>query len=197
MLSNANGIIIKPSVKSLRYNSVSNFFFASRSMEQTGNSFGFVSTEVGINNNSTYITGIGAAVGTSNTSSTTNSYETILGMGASTTGNIYGVYDINGGATEYVMGIYNKTTASSGFTTSTFPNEKYYNNYTTTSYQGHALTETQGWYKDSFSFVSSSSPYFRRGGHYSNTLSAGIFNVYYGTGASTSENSIRMVVTNE
>ena len=228
--ANANNILIKPNVTSLRYNNVSNFFFASRSMEQPNNSFGFVSTEVdthmnknnewgavayltqsiygrcinsttctevGINNNSTYITGIGAAVGTSNTSSTTNSYETILGMGASTTGNIYGVYDINGGATEYVMGIYNKTTASSGFTTSTFPNEKYYNNYTTTSYQGHALTETQGWYKDSFSFVSSSSPYFRRGGHYSNTLSAGIFNVYYGTGASTSENSIRMVVTNE
>ena len=63
MLSNANGIIIKPSVKSLRYNNVSNFFFASRSMEQTGNSFGFVSTEVGINNNSTYITGIGAEAG--------------------------------------------------------------------------------------------------------------------------------------
>ena len=44
--SNANGIIIKPSVKSLRYNSVSNFFFASRSMEQPNNSFGFVSSEV-------------------------------------------------------------------------------------------------------------------------------------------------------
>ena len=44
--SNANGIIIKPNVKSLRYNNISNFFFASRSMEQTGNSFGFVSTEV-------------------------------------------------------------------------------------------------------------------------------------------------------
>ena len=39
--TNANGIIIKPNVKSLRYNNVSNFFFASRSMEQIGNSFGF------------------------------------------------------------------------------------------------------------------------------------------------------------
>ena len=68
--SNANGIIIKPSVKSLSYNSVSNFFFASRSMEQTGNSFGFVSTEVGINNNSTYITGIGAEAGSSYTGAT-------------------------------------------------------------------------------------------------------------------------------
>ena len=44
--SNANGIIIKPNVTSLKYNSVSNFFYASRSMEQTGNSFGFISSEV-------------------------------------------------------------------------------------------------------------------------------------------------------
>ena len=33
--SNANGIIIKPNVNSLRNNNVSNLFFASRSMEQT------------------------------------------------------------------------------------------------------------------------------------------------------------------
>ncbi|MDY4236637.1 MAG: hypothetical protein SOX86_01345, partial [Bacilli bacterium] len=44
--SNANNIIIKPNVTSLRYNSVSNFFFASRSMEQPNNSFGFISSEV-------------------------------------------------------------------------------------------------------------------------------------------------------
>ena len=44
--SNANGIIIKPNVTSLRYNNVSNFFYASRSMEQSSNSFGFVSSEV-------------------------------------------------------------------------------------------------------------------------------------------------------
>ena len=44
--SNANGIIIKPNVKHLTSNNISNFFFASRSMEQPGNSFGFVSSEV-------------------------------------------------------------------------------------------------------------------------------------------------------
>ena len=43
---NANGIIIKPNVISLRNNNTSNFFLAARSMEQTGNSFGFVNTEV-------------------------------------------------------------------------------------------------------------------------------------------------------
>ena len=44
--NNANGIVIKPNVASLRSNNVSNFFFASRSMEQPNNSFGFVSSEV-------------------------------------------------------------------------------------------------------------------------------------------------------
>jgi len=197
VLSNANGIIIKPSVKSLRYNSVSNFFFASRSMEQTGNSFGFVSTEVGINNNSTYITGIGAEAGSSYTGATTNSYDTAFGMRASTTGNIYGIYDMSGGAWDYVMGSYSKTIGSSGFTSSTFPNDKYFNNYTTSSYQGHALTETNGWYNDNFGIVVSSSSWFSRGSQYSNSTSAGVFSSYPQNGTAYSNISARFAFTNE
>ena len=228
--SNANGIIIKPSVKSLRYNSVSNFFFASRSMEQTGNSFGFVSsevdthmsknnewgavayltqsiygrcisstlcTEVGINNNSTYITGIGAEAGSSYNGATANSYDTAFGMRASTTGNIYGIYDMSGGAWDYVMGSYSKTIGSSGFTSSTFPNDKYFNNYTTSSYQGHALTETNGWYNDNFGIVVSSSSWFSRGSQYSNSTSAGVFSSYPQNGTAYSNISARFAFTNE
>ena len=228
--TNANNILIKPSVKSLRYNNVSNFFFASRSMEQSGNSFGFVSSEVdthmsknnewgavayltqsiygrcsnsttcseiGINNNSVYTTGIGAAAGSSYTGATTNSYDTTLGMGASTTGNIYGVYDMSGGAWEYVMGSYSKTIGSSGFTSSTFPNDKYFNNYTTSSYQGHALTETNGWYNDNFGIVVSSSPWFSRGSQYSNSSSAGVFSSYPQNGTAYSNISARFTFTNE
>ena len=99
-------------------------------------------------NRTTYLN---AKVGTSNTNSTTNSYETTLGIGASTTGNIYGIYDMSGGSHEYVMGISSKTIGSSGF--SSLPDEKYYNNYTSSSYTGHALTETSGWYNDYLSFV--------------------------------------------
>jgi len=62
-------------------------------------------TEVGINNNSGYVTGYGAPAGSSS-SVTNGTYETSLGMDASTTGNIYGVYDMSGGAVEYVMGVY-------------------------------------------------------------------------------------------
>ena len=228
--SNANGIIIKPSVKSLRYNNISNFFFASRSMEQPNNSFGFVSTEVdthmsknnewgavaylaqsiygkcansiactevGINNNSTYITGIGAEAGSSYTGATSDSYDTAFGMRASTTGNIYGIYDMSGGVWDYVMGSYSKTIGSSGFTSSTFPNDKYFNNYTTSSYQGHALTETNGWYNDNFGIVVSSSPWFSRGSQYSNSTSAGVFSSYPQNGTAYSNISARFTLTNE
>ena len=158
--SNANEIIIKPNVKSLQYNRVSKFFYASRSMEQPNNSFGFVSSEVdthmsknnewmavayltqsiygrcisstncpqmGINNNSNYITGYGApaktAVDTNN-----GAYNTVLGKDASTTGTIYGIYDMAGGSEEYIMLTGGKITGSNaddGFEIS--PNEKYYN----------------------------------------------------------------------
>ena len=170
--SNANEIIIKPNVKSLQYNRVSKFFYASRSMEQPNNSFGFVSSEVdthmsknnewgavayltqsiygrcisstncpqmGINNNSSYLTGYGApaktAVDTNN-----GAYNTALGKGASTTGTIYGIYDMAGGSEEYIMRtvmneplgnaqpeINAREIADAGF--ETLPNEKYYNVY--------------------------------------------------------------------
>ena len=104
---------------------------------------------------------------------------------------------MSGGTSEYVMGIYNKTINSSSF--SSLPNEKYYNNYTTTTYQGHALTETSRWYNDNLSNFSSSSSYYwlDRGGYYNNTTSAGLFSVFTYSGGSDSSVSTRMVVTNE
>ena len=225
--NNANGIIIKPSVTSLRRNNVSNFFFASRSMEQTGNSFGFVSsevdthmsknnewgavayltqsiygrctssttcTEVGINNNGSYKTGYGAPAGSSS-SVTNGTYNTTLGKDASTTGTIYGIYDMSGGAWEYVMGVYSNTISSSGF--SSLPDTKYYNNYTGSSYTGHALTETAGWYSDGKSFVVSSYPWFVRGGFCSYGATAGVFNFHYGMGYPDNIYSSRLVISNE
>ena len=225
--SNANNIIIKPNVLSLRYNNISNFFFASRSMEQPNNSFGFVSsevdthmsknnewgavayltqsiygrcvssiacTEVGINNNSRYKTGYGAPVGSDETV-TNGAYNTALGKDASTTGTIYGIYDMSGGALEYVMGVYNKTISNSGF--SSLPDTKYYNNYTGSSYTGHALTETKNWYSDNAYFVVSSNPWFRRGGSYFNGANAGVFNFNNLNGSSNSIGSSRLVISNE
>ena len=225
--SNANGIIIKPNVTNLRYNNVSNFFYASRSMEQTGNSFGFVSSEIdthmsknnewgavayltqsihgrctnsttcseiGINNNSGYLTGYGAPAG-SNDSVTNGAYDTSLGKAASTTNNIYGIYDMSGGAYEYVMGVYTNTIGGSGF--SSLPDTKYYNNYTETSYTGHALTETKNWYSDSAGFVNSINPWFMRGGNYGNGTYAGVFYFSINDGNSYSNYSSRLVISNE
>ena len=278
--SNANGIIIKPSVKSLRNNNVSNFFYASRSMEQTGNSFGFVSSEVDthmsknnewgavayltqsiygrcsnsttcsevyINNSSGYYTGrSGGNVGgstpingtytdqTSKTQYNTYGFYTYddyllnyntntkgnkvqgKGTGASTTGTIYGIYDMSGGANEYVMGVLADTSGNprsgyvssnnSGFTgmlsdgtTYTgiaFPDSKYYNLYTGTSYTGHALTETKNWYSDVANFFNTSYPWLLRGGSY-NYRTAGVFSFGSDNGNSYGDYSSRLVISNK
>ena len=224
---NVSNIVVKPNVTSLRSQTVSSFFFASRSMEQTGNSFGFVNTEVdthmsknnewgavayltqsiygrctnsttcsevGINNNSGYLTGYGAPAG-SNDSVTNGAYDTSLGKAASTTNNIYGIYDMSGGAYEYVMGVYTNTIGESGF--SSLPDTKYYNNYTETSYTEHALTETKNWYSDSAGFVNSINPWFMRGGNYGNGTYAGVFYFSINDGNSYSNYSSRLVISNE
>ena len=55
----------------------------------------------------------GANAGSSS-SETCNEYTTSLGMNASSTGNIYGIYDLSGGAYEYVMG--NMSSGSGSYT---------------------------------------------------------------------------------
>ena len=224
---NVSNIVVKPNVSSLRSQKVSSFFYASRSMEQAGNSFGFVNsevdthmsknnewgavayltqsiygrctdsttcTEVGINNNGSYITGYGAPAG-SKYNDTNGAYNTSLGKEASTTKNIYGIYDMSGGAYEYVMGVLNKTIGLSGF--GSLPDEKYYNNYTGSSYTGHALDETAGWYSDNAYFPDMSASWFLRGGHYGNTTIAGVFYFHRGSCQLDSNYSSRFVITNE
>ena len=125
-----------------------------------------------------------------NTKSSTHNISKV----ASTTGNITGVYDMSGGAWEYVMGNYNNTISSSGF--STLPNSKYYDTYSITSNDsctiatcgGHALFETNRWYKDYPGFVTSNYAWFARGRHYTNDTGGGIF---YSAGFDGSANSTR------
>ena len=224
--SNANNILIKPNLVSVTVNNVSSYFYAGRSMEQPNNSFGFVSSEVdthmsknnewgavayltqsiygrcadsttcidiGINNNSSYKTGYGAPAGSSS-SATNGAYNTTLGKAASTTNNIYGIYDMSGGRGEYVMGVYNNSKSASGF--NDLPDKKYYNNYTTTEYQGHALYATKGWYYDGNDVLDTSKSWYVRGGEYNSKLSAGVFYyfTYYGSNVYY---TVRYVITNE
>ncbi len=136
--------------------------------------------EISKNNCSNYITGIGGeTVYSSETvdTCTTNTYETEKGQAASTTGNIYGIYDMSGGTDEYVMGVMedtegNPTVAFSGFTQESFPEAKYYNSYAngTSEYDlarnilGDATSETRKFYSDYSFFPIRVVPWFSRGG---------------------------------
>ncbi|MDD4188027.1 MAG: hypothetical protein PHX04_04625, partial [Bacilli bacterium] len=69
-------------------------------------------------------------------------YNTSKGVYASTTRNIYGVYDMSGGAWERVMGNYNNLPATSGFNTTEITNipAKYISRYTTEElYKGYGM----------------------------------------------------------
>ncbi|NLL44698.1 MAG: type II secretion system protein [Mollicutes bacterium] len=155
--------------------------------------------EIEINSNKNYYTGGGSS----------NAY--ITNIGQSTTGNVYGVYDMSGGAYEYVMGgMYNSdgTTirlGSSGFVQATIDGtemEKYIDKYAygtsssdyTRRKLGDATGETRGWYSDFASFVRSSGPWFRRGGNYSSGTTAGAFTFSIGSGTSLSDDGFRLAV---
>ena len=222
--SNANGIIIKPNVTSLRYNNISNFFYASRSMEQPNNSFGFVSSEVDTHmskNNEwgvvVYLTH--SIYGRCNNStncvnvsrSSNEVYNTTSGKDTSTTGTIYGVYNMNDGKKEYVMGVLADTNGNprsgdnssqtSGFTGMEyngtmytgvpFPDSKYYNLYSGNYYEesaqigskyiGHALKETDSWYGERIGYMQST-PLSNMYPWVLRNWNLGMFNVWHTTG---------------
>ena len=131
------------------------------------------------------------------------------GPGASTTGNIYGIYDMSGGAWEYVMGTYidydNTTSDTSGFVA--LPNSKYFNEYFTSSVEtecrngevsepcyGHGSSETSGWYGDTLAMPYIEKSWTLRGGNYNHGSAAGIFYFGYNSGAKSSNDSTRVTL---
>ena len=131
---------------------------------------------------------------------------------ASTTNNIYGVYDMSGGAYEYTMSNIVNTDGTtmrpmySGFTTTPYPDNKYYDKYSySTSYAsrkrsklGDGIKEVYngsiGWYSDLSRLAYSSKPWFIRGGRYNNGAMTGVFSSYNSDG-SGSYYSSRPVIT--
>ena len=225
--SNANGIIIKPNVTSLKYNNISNFFYASRSMEQTGNSFGFVSSEVDTHmskNNEwgavAYLTQSIYGRCTSSTLCTeigiNNKQGHITGYGApagSNSSQTNGAYNTelgkNASTTRTIYGIYDMSGGSQKYVMgvynntisnsgfSSLPDEKYYNNYTVIGYSGHALTETQEWYWDAAIYVESGYPWYSRGGMFLDSSGAGVFYFSKANGGPGNFSSSRLVISNE
>ncbi len=133
---------------------------------------------------------------------------------ASTTGNIYGVYDMSGGSYEYMMG--NMVNSSNQFyvssaaswSTTLYPLSKYYDGYTynssNTTYTrgrlGDATVEmaptgtTGNWYKDYAALPYSSYTWIMRGGYYSSSTNDGIFFFNYANGAYSANTSSRSVL---
>ena len=161
------------------------------------------------------MTGCGSAVGTTATTTTCTPYNEANGQAASTTGNIYGVYDMNGGSFEYVMG--NMVNTSGEFYPSsagTFsPDAKYYDAYTyygSNGYTQHgrgklgdATKETLktfgstsgGWYSDYAFFPYSTFSWFSRGGDSYSGSNTGAFNFGSSNGGGYINGSARLVVS--
>ena len=129
----------------------------------------------------------------------------INGIGASTTGTIYGVYDMSGGAWEYVMGNYNDVSGNSGFSNPLTIDSKYYNKYTNTDVRiacngseclSHSLSETSGWYNDYHNMVTETYPWVVRGGIYTDS-SSGVFdfNVSYVAAGGSSFRLVMSVIS--
>ena len=120
------------------------------------------------------------------------------GGAASTTGNVTGIYDMAGGSWEYVMGNLSKNTGDSGLNVSGVPAEHidiYSGTSVAASHLGDATGETARWYNDKANFVSSSRPWFGRGGFYGHGDDAGVFRFAFNTGGGYTGNGFRVALS--
>ena len=193
-----------------------------------------INSEIRINNSGTYTTGCAATVpalnyvGKSQTDHSEgyyndceNAYNTQVGVLASTTGNISGIYDMSGGAYEYMASYRSNTLGSSGFDSTNILNydNKYFDVYsadsTVTSYNKRILGDAIGelgpfyyykdsdnvqryhstWDTDNADFVDSSYPWLNRGGDYYHGVIAGSFASNRDTGVAYNYISFRLVLT--
>ncbi len=148
--------------------------------------------------------------------------KSLKGTGASTTGTIYGIYDMSGGAWEYMMGDYaaggekysgTYTTTNSGYTGllqdgtkitgKNWLEDKYYDFYTNSDLLkacneekcvSHALNEIAGWYGDYTAMLGMHSPWLARSGNYTHSSVAGVFYFHSYNGSGSSAESFRLVL---
>jgi len=157
----------------------------------TDSKYGRNGTEIAINNSSSYITGTSGGTPNASSSDATYAYNTDNGYLASSTGNIYGIYDLSGGSWEYVAGYYKDgiLTHAQSFATGTSDgySTDYIGVYPKSNFIiGDTTYETEDWNGDKGSFVSASNPMFSRGGYYDSTSGSGTFYFNYSTGYSSS-----------
>ena len=225
---------VKPGVASWRYIEIGNMYTVCKNYNSALNShmmkndewgavaylskskYGKENEEVWINNSGSYITGSAGNIASAvSNAGTTNDYTSTQGVKASTTGTVYGVYDMSGGAWEYVAayvnnGDFNLKNYGSSLVNGDAKTKNVYSKGSTNSYEdnykqnkgvyGDALYETSingnsrdgSWYDDYSIFPIS--PFFIRGGSYNNGTNAGMFAFYADNGNIDSFNSFRPVL---
>ena len=181
--------------------------------------YGKETEEVWINNSSSYITGsAGNSANAEADLGTTNDYTSTQGVRASTTGNVWGVYDMSGGAWERVAAYVDNensslTTNGSSLVNGDVKMKNVYtkastddptNNYNQNSGKyGDAIHETssnnasswnQPWYGDYSYFPYTNIPFFDRGGGYSDVVFAGVLYLDGNDGANGHGDSFRPVL---
>ena len=143
--------------------------------------YGLNGEEICVNTNSGFKTGVGSGK-TNSATSVTDQYNTPFGLTASTTKNVYGIYDMSGGANEYVAACF------TGKTDTLTKNSDYiniyidiYDSYSLAKF-GDAVFETSSsssgsnsWFTDYSNFVYSTNPVFKRGGYFYDGSVAGLF----------------------
>jgi hypothetical protein len=234
-----------PNVVSWRGITLNNSFIVSRAME-TDNTYGWGTTGVGIdthlvkniewgataylskslygkntevwvNNSSTFTTGCaGASVSAASYAGCENTYNTTNGVQASTTGNIYGAYDMSGGSNErsssyinngnanlinYGSSIISATSKYSDAYISGTPDNVANDYALAISHKGDATYEisnnTNGayaWHSDHSYIPNTTYPWFLRGGHCGQTINAGPFYFGYSNGSAANNYSFRATI---
>jgi hypothetical protein len=166
--------------------------------------YGKNAEEIYINNSKSYTTGCaGSTVSAGLYDGCQNTYESTSGVKASTTGNIYGIYDMSGGAPEFVSAYVNNGNGDllqgSNITGATAQYKDVYAKGTTddcpsnyvlaVNLKGDALYETSttgsaanAWFSDSSTMPAVGNPWFLRGNGWGSGTSAGAFsfNTYWG-----------------
>ena len=188
--------------------------------------FGGVNKEVYQNKSNSYITGCSYGLPSNGNTDYGCQYtyeKSLKGTGASTTGTIYGVYDMSGGSMEYMMGNYaaggekhsgmdmeynsgytGLLQDGSSFMGKNWLEDKYYDFYTSSNLLtacnekvcvGQALNEIVGWYGDNTTMATVQYSWFVRGSYYGDASFAGIFSCRGTVGNAATAGSFRLVMS--
>jgi hypothetical protein len=179
--------------------------------------YGQSTDEIWINPADDYTTGCaGDSTSSSSTASCLRTYDTPNGQKASTTGNIYGIYDLTGGSWEYIAGYLNNNHNNLNTYASVIVNAatQYKNVYAvggtddqasnyalTINQKGDASYETSNnvsgayaWFNDYIFMPNTTGPLFIRGGRFTSGTNAGVFTYNYSWGGVLSYAGFRPVL---